>query len=734
MSNRLSWRHSNAVLILLFSGTVFVFYLRHNYVHNAADLVSLLLLGATIAGFYYGLRHVVRAGRALFIEVSVWQFVALSWFVTIITVLVIAAVFFKVNSPSVLLSLAGVVTGAFVVYSLFGSLWFLIGDRVRSLIRAELGSSFGNALLSVVFGIVITILYFYVAALAGFVSVAALLIFFVAGVLISYRSLPKLLAMYRSRIHLSFSFTKLGTSERKTLMLGIVLLLVVIGVINNLAPAPFDGDSVRGYYNIPSLIVQSGGIPHFVFDQLNNGAFASSYLYVPIILFGDQYLNFVNVVFLLLLIGSLYFFVRQFATERAAFYAVVLFVTMDLLIFNLVSVRSDFLIMLMLLWSFVLLYWYLYREKKMVFVLAAGALFGLAVAIKYNAGFALVGVIALLLSRLSRERFKIIVLAGAVFALLVAVFFSPWGLRLLLVYGSVVHPFSFAGFVMPPEALRLFFDEYSAVQYIVSSHNSFWHNLWSLAVNNVNYPNSKAGPFLFGLAPLIIFLRPKVFSRRLLFIIIPTLVVWYVVAVSGFWYFSFVFPLLIAVYAVQWDALSHRWLRIAIGAMVLVTLVLHLPVLKLDRMASYVSALEPQRVENIGYEKISDYANEKLLLTDPDYVLMPFGFLRAGDFIDNHLHIVPSIFYLSAPTETYLMETWEVFLSEGLTPEQRILLLREKGVTHIYHRPGFSKLVREAVCDAGPCETTQRLVDNFSAVREQLTVVHENPAWILYAL
>lgn len=718
------------IVASLYFFSVVGLYVNYNYVSAPTDWIYVALL-IIIGGVSFALYRVfqqfkVIPRRQFSNTVGIAAFIFYGWIVLLfISVLLLIFYTHGFNwNDSITLAFNSITV--LFVYAVMIVAWYISGRRFYQLLHVDIRNPLGAFIFALVLGQVGTIIFFYGATIFGFPNYFALCIYWLICLGIGYRALPECWYGIRKRILLGFSFQKQSELNLKTFLFVTLLVYTIVGFISASAGRPLDPDSVKAYAYIPYQIIQSGSLVDFMHSPLNNSAFASSYLYLPFMLFGPQYLNYINILLLWLLMGTVYYFAQAHLTKRAAYLACFLFLTMDFVFMFLTTVKTDFLLTLIFMWSIILLLRYeTIRTRSLLGI--SGALFGVAVAIKYNALLALPGILAYCTARkkMTLQNFydAIYFVGAAILA------FLPWGLRSLIQFHNVLYPFTIFGKrTVTSQAAQIlekkFWLELSSYTHLLKENNSVFYNLYLMATNKTNYAYNKVGPLLFGLLPLTVFFRSLPAQiKRLSIIIIMTAVMWYLTSVRQVWYMLYILPLVWIVIAALWDKVKSRAVNLGISLVIIVLLVSNIRTLHLNLVTTlYAGNYAPAYLFND--HSVERYIETTIAPRVPSYRILPFGDIDTFSIENSYRHVIDNDFFIY----------WIPIIAEQEDPKAIVEELQMRGITHIFYDKNIIGSLEMTPCDHTPCPTVKSMAEAFRKVTSLLSVLHEADNWILYEI
>ncbi|MBI4090888.1 MAG: glycosyltransferase family 39 protein [Candidatus Komeilibacteria bacterium] len=708
---------------------VFTFSLKNLYLHTPADLIIFLTLFITIVALI-GLLRITATSIRTSVQIPVWALPPLFW---ASIVFVSGGILLFYQYPVDIFSYAALAGHVFIilcVYGLFAVVCYVFGHRILKLIGVGIPDTAGDLLASIVLGVVGTIVFFYGVTLLHLVSVTSVVVFCIFFIILGLPSFPSLLRHLCSRLAVttairSFRLTNAGT---------ILLLAFVFGAalfISNAYYMPFDGDSLRTYYNVPQLFVANGGMVAFPYDALNNAALASSFLYIPIIVIGASYLTYINAFLFIALLCSQWYAVKKYFSEKAAVLSCVVLCTIELIFFLAVSVKSEILLALIFLWACIFMA-HFFMERRAAWAVLAGVLLGCAVAIKYTTLLALPGLILVFIVADRKQPLNTRVRDILLFAGAGMLMYAAWGIRLVARYGNVLYPFSISGIITTygPRAAALY--KYLESETVPVTHNiigyisnDIWHNFAAVVTNASPYPNNRIGALLALLLPLAVWYRPRKGFIYLILFVVPTVALWYRVAPAGIWYIIYISPLLAAILGQYWSEVRGPRVRSFLALTAVLMLLLTIPTSRLIQAATFFAPRPSEGTLQFSTAgSIEAYAALTLAAADPSYVILPFGPIAPALIPQNNIHVVENLF----------LEFWVQSVAETQTPEETIQRLREQHITHIYVDNEALRYKREQICGRTACPTLTLLLARLIAVTDMLPVTHEEKSWKLYAI
>lgn len=710
---------------------VFVSYVANTSIHAASDWFGILMLIAIGLVLFFVIRAI---GRLLPVKVGgtvpVWG-VIIAGGVLLIGAACAVVLFFSEATPQAFAVTALHVGRIYVFYLFFAAALYCIGEPIRNSIADSQAESPRDIMWSFVFGIVGTICFFYAAALLGRASSGSVLVFFGIAGISALQLFPKIVSMLRRRASFSFSFQSFAQRERITVLFLLTTVIVIAGFLNNAFPQPFDGDSLRTYYAVPMRMLETGRIVYFPHDKLNNASLASSYVYLPILSFGAEYLVPINVFLFIILICGIYAVARRYADERAAYYSVLCFLTADLLYFLMVSVKSENVMMVFVLWSGIAL-GEAYAAEKKRWLLVSGALIGVAVAVKYTAVFgglfvaaaaAAIFIQARVTPKQLLEKLSLIGL-GAVLA------YAPWAVRSWLLFGHALYPFSLTGRLLmktetSSDMWSCFIAEITPLTHTVVYGNNVFKNLWLIISNASTYPNNRIGPVLavFFVVALIRGYRNS-FIRTLGIGSLVALAVWYATSLMQMWYAASIISFIAIVAGYYVSSVETNRVRWFYGGIIGLALFVNLPLARIQNVIAF-SHPEAFAGRIAPGDAVENYLNTLVATQNPQYLVLPFGPVRLGFVEGSEQHIIANLVF----------EEWAGIVSETRTADETVAALHSRGITHVYYHKQYFQALRQSVCaEKRHCKTTTELVERIRETLAHLTKIHETEKWELYAV
>ncbi|MEK7584017.1 MAG: glycosyltransferase family 39 protein [Patescibacteria group bacterium] len=716
--------------LLIYLLIIVVGYAKANYIHSLKEgalavVLAVFIFFAAILFWYIRKEHLIRFNPRLRIPPA---YLLGGWYVLL--VFISAGLLLSYGVRLDLATLTQLVAQSALILTVFlGAigLWFIAGRTIMAVCRISILDDLGKALCAIVFGQALTIAIVYGAVLSHFVTIWLVLALIGTLLSIGWPHINELVTSLRKLFSTGSRSSRHSPRAFRSLLIASLAVYAIFLFISASSGRPVDTDGIKTYAYIPYQIIQSGGLVRFDYTPLNNGSFASSYLYIPFLLLGPQFLNYLNIIFFLLVIGTIFYFAKKLFSEKVALTACFLFLSMDLVFQLALTTKSDFLLLLFVLWSFILLFRYA-DEGKSRDVLVSGALFGLAVAVKYNALFIAPGALLWLLvftkgSLIRRLETALLFSAAAGLA------FAPWGIRSFLLFGSPLYPFVPSDILKvmlgittsSPSISKAFTRELSSYTHMIRSSNSLLQNLWLLAVNESRYAYNKFGPLLFGLLPLVFFVKLSKRMVQLLVVIVPTAVIWYFVAVSQPWYILFIVPFIWIYLAKNLDTFDFPTGKIIVGAVIAMLLVSNIRTHNLHVVTTlFAGEYEPSSI--INDERVEKYIRETLAPSEPEYLILPFGKIDTFTIKEHYLHVIDNDFLVY----------WLPLVDAFREPQAIIAELQKRRVTHIFYDDASMYALEYPVCDKTPCPTIEEYGDSFRDIEPYLELAKVGPTWKLY--
>ena len=721
-------------VLLLFFCAVVIGYAQANYVHSLTDGILGALLLACVGIFLLGILFLRRHSFLPLREVTIN--------LRVVHVLLIFYLFLTVTSSILLMQS----TGAFgfyvfftaaanslviiLLYCVMVALWLISGLKILKVLGIRIQDSLGRCIGAIVVGILVTIVYVYACVILGFVGIHMLIGLTLLHLLIGGGFIRQVYLLGGQRITIRWSFGRMTLGQLKTLLVCVILVYSVFAFISVSGGRPFDTDGIKTYAYIPYQIIQTKSSIFFPHTPLNNSVFASTYLYIPIQLLGPNFLNYVNILMLLLVVATIYYISKKLFNEWVAVTSSFLFLSMDLLFQLSLTTKSDLLVMLFALWTCTFLFRSLSTARSRSLVIA-GILLGMSVAVKYNV-LLLLPAIGLWIVWYVGNSYKEKSAAAGIFLLGVFIGFFPWGLRQYLLFGSPLYPFFIQDVIAAAHSLfewsrtgsvlySNFIQELVSYTNVLRLKNSFFQNMYILATNRSQYAYNKFGPLLYGLLPLVFFMKPSQKLKQLLMLIAPTAVIWYFVAISQPWYILFIIPFIWMYLAKSLDAFDWPTGKLIVGVVVALLLVSNIRTHNLQLVTTlFAGNYSPDTIIN-GY-RVERYLRDSLSATDPEYLILPFGKIDSFVIKDHYLHVIDNDFLV------YWLPLVDMFRE----PQALISELQRRGVTHIFYDDAFMYALEYPVCDKTPCPTIEEYGDSFRDIEPYLEVVKPGPTWKLY--
>jgi hypothetical protein len=343
-------------------------------------------------------------------------------------------------------------------------------------------------------------------------------------------------------------------------------------------------------------------------------------------------------------------------------------------------------------------YWVIKSDSKNLLI--AGALAGLAIAVKYTAGVVFLGGILFVLAAGNSNKFKSIFIFGI--GAVLAVF--PWLLKNFLATGNPLYPFGIASGAMSPLRLTLYQSqpvEGNWLDFFLLPFRATFYGVENATIIGRPGYNSSLGPLLLGLAPLSLILNFQKeqwqFVRRIgLFSLVGVLIWGFGSRFSGHLirthlYFS-LFPAFATLSGAGFAALGKlkvpnvRAERLG-GTLVLLVLSLNLIQLGYSVQAKgYLEVIMGERTDrqyledNLGWYIIA-MDSVKKLSTDERALLMwePRGYYCAP---------------MCDSDET--LDHWLDAIRSNGDPNSVLRAWRQQGYTHLLYYDGGAKFIRES--------------------------------------
>jgi len=619
----------------------------------------------------------------------------------------------------------GKITLVYTVYGVFTLLNMAVGYALLSFLKINCNKGGQKNIISIGLGITFLMLFFFAASLLHQISFYALGAYILLALILGRPYLNPILNIFFKR---RISFGQLSFLKK---FIGLIILFsFLIIIVSVAAPHPLGGDDLRAYYNLPKTFIEQGGITDFPYYVFNNAPHAATYLYIPILLISSFVLNYVNVFLVIALAAALFIFGSRLANRGAGLWSSLLFISMPLIYYFLITVKVDFLSVFFIVLG--LLTIYIAHEEDANSWLGLGGLFiGMAIAVKYTSLFIVPGLIVAILlwpdARSLRKRLmRLIIVFG-----FIALAFGPWAIRNQIVFNNILHPFSSGG---PTSNSYHYISLESQEQqrlnsYLSYIHNSFTHGLsydqpWLLNVKSIltgrsNYPANAIGPFMLALLPLFAL---GFFTRKLIPLAITasvSILVWYWMSLFQIWYMMFVFAILAIIYGVTLTNFKRYWQRL-----ILFVIILFLGWTINTSSIEFVHFLLP------SYDKakatslhqsvnLLDYLNNTLLVEEPEYLIYDIsgGGARPAYLIDSHKHKFIETNSFGKADIFVIMRDSEVLIKQ----------FNEEGITHIHYSPSADDFWRDFYCpynDSGACFQS-RVRENFQALKPYLELVFE---------
>ncbi len=619
----------------------------------------------------------------------------------------------------------------FLGFSL-GSL--LIGDMVLARYFGSREAIAGYTSQAIATGILLTAMYLYVASLCSLIYPAILLLPIVVALLnrngysYYYRMLPRLRTYLKRQIPIrSYEF----------LFWFVLTLILSILVIQTAYPWVVEGDSLALYFNLPDLILQHHQLVRFPYWPIGDSVFAFSFVYVPVLYFGQQCLNYVSLFFFCLSLPLVYRCSRKlFSDERLSWLTLVLYTTVPMLIgWLLLTPKIDLLVLFFVTASLLLLSEAVDRYFPKATV-AAGVFIGFAIAIKFNVILLVPALVVVMLGAglCSRHAKGSRYVRSLVLLLLaLSLSFAFWGARTYYYHHNFFYPYNqgrlYDVFVTSPQEKQYMDAFYRESDYYNANfgfHFTVLQNIQHYFVDAIKHPS-----FNYGLIILLAFLVVLFWAtcgtlEKSIFVITCIVVIeWYITIRNEAHYMNFILPLL-AMLAARTIVSIGRSARILVVSIVILLACYNLSFNALLPASFLTGARSSMSITSRQTYVLEDDVNS-IIAKNPHAVFMSIN-ATVPYANDNHLHRFDNTrgFYLA-----------HIFFSAP-TAEAAAAALRHDGITHVIYGPHVADVMEyvSGICKSrgGDCPLFKEFLRRSEDLRSILHPIVEKSGLTIYQL
>lgn len=734
------------VWLLIIAGYYF-----SDYGKNFFEPVLMLVFLGLISGVYAVYRILERVGllqkiKSVRCTLSLVQIVVISFIVVLTFVLILLSSIYNPEGAPLYSIYAAVFENIFLIfmiYALFTVSFYVLGRKIIQIFHLTFNKGVEEVLYSIAFGVGVTIFYYYVLSLLHLITPWSLVPYFGVAAYLIFRIRAEIL---KSIIGKFFSF-KLSLNIReysvqKTFTILAILIFLTVAFVSVAGFHPLGGDDMRTYYNVPKVFIEQGGIASFTNEPFNNGPLGFAYLYIPFMLISDHFINFIVVYFFILSLLALFYVGRRLIGERGALLSVLIFFSIPWTLWFLVTAKSEFLLTFILILSIGALTHLLSDRNKQWFAIA-GSLFALAVVIKYTVLLLLPALLLIMLLPWRKQPYSLknALVGMIIFSVVSILVFAPWGIRNYVTQGDVIYPYSESvqrlargSGIAVNDFYNRFYEAASTRRHVIGPSHPWWLNIWYLATNNTNYTFNKIGPLFFGLLPLMFFIKPRKESRSSIIflstIIFITASLWLYIVTRQVWYIIYIFPLWSVLIAYYMNALSSRYVRVMIMAILILTVATRLDTSRLFFVQFFSNqfTLRDYRLPLEPGLSLSDYLNDVIGAQDADYIVFPMGQSRDALISENNKHLYSN----------YFLTSWVKIVGEEQTDETIRKTFREQGITHVFYINSDMINFREIWCpndeQSEACNDFDYVSGRFDQFAKGLKVVHRTDDWIVFRL
>lgn len=692
--------------------------------------------------------YLPRLRTSFIVRLSVIQIATVAWFLMIVLSVVLISTVYTVPTVSLVAAYGAIVVNVSSLFAVYGILiisYDLLGSSVLRFMRITSDLGIVRHMQSISVGFCVSTVFFYLCALLGVLNQYALFIYLACAIGVGWRDL-RILWLSRNIRCITMPLSDVRDTHIIHSWLAIAVSIFLIALtIGQFGFHPTSTDDLRTYYLVPKTFVQHRSIVDFPYDVFNSGAMGFAYGYAPFLMFGDRYLTVINILAFVLLIGAVYSLSRRLFNHETAIAALFFVSTIPLITQLLYTSKPD-------LWMTVILLvatGMLFDEKSSYSrALCAGALMGVAVAIKYNALFfipaVLVGAVAWQYKQTHSLKFVVRYGCAAVLGLVAG--YAPWGIRLLWLWHNPVYPFLASGAsaahqtILLPAAERAFYEFYAIIldkAWVLSGAFPWWKNIWYLATNKSSYGGNLIGPLFFGsLGYLFIVARRLSSEQRVRLLFLGSIgmlsgILWFFVSVSQVWY---ALPTL-AVWGIVLGVLCvyspSGWIRPLLVSTAILMILISVNGMQLSGvrfLANRETLAEYRSPFRYGFG-VSEYLNTTLRIVRPEYVVLPMGLGRAPLIVDSYKHLYTGNFFLNE---------WVAIALGTNTSEEARQRLQTLYITHIFVIDKDIAVYRRNWCTgkglSKDCMLFDAIVQRLSDLTRTLRVVTSTDEWRLYEL